>query len=77
MLTYHQLEFLTNERQNTFLAEADARRLANSVAINRPSLLQHLRRWIGVYLVQWGRALQGTTAPLPLLIDAQPQPARQ
>ena len=75
MLTYHQLEFLTNERQNTFLAEADARRLANSVAINRPSLLQHLRRWIGVYLIQWGRALQETKAPLP--IKTQPQPAPQ
>ena len=77
MLTYQQLEFLTKDRQNMFLAEAEARRLANGFVIGRPSLLQHLRCCIGGYLIQWGRALQATKASLPLPIKTQPQPAPQ
>lgn len=57
----HQIEFLTYERQRGFLAEAEARRLANACDDNRLSLAQHIRCWIGAHLVQWGSALQGET----------------
>jgi hypothetical protein len=56
MLNYHQIKFLTYERQRGFLAEAEARRSAKACALSRPALAQRIRCWLGDRLVHWGSA---------------------
>ena len=77
MLNYHQMEFLTYERQRGFLAEAAARRLANNCVAGRPALAQRIRCWLGTHLVHWGSALQGERAGSALSISFDLQPLHQ
>lgn len=65
MMNYQQIETLTYDRQATFLAEADQRRLAQYAATNRP---QPMRAWVGQRLIAWGQRLTSSKATpvLPL-----------
>ena len=77
MLNYEQMEFLTYERQRGFLAEAEARRLANTCVASWPSLSNRIQCWVGSHLIHWGSMLQGQTAQSPLSIHDDPQPLHQ
>jgi hypothetical protein len=54
IMNYLQIATLTYERQATFLAEAEQRRLANIVA---PPQVHPCLVWIGQQLIRWGQQL--------------------
>jgi hypothetical protein len=53
-MNHQQIEFLTYERQATFLAEAEQLRLANAVA---PTQVHSCLAWIGQQLIVLGQQL--------------------
>jgi hypothetical protein len=70
-MQYQQLEFLTYERQQTFLEEAEQRRLQKTLPAPRRRSVQAMMRWFGVHLVRWGDRLvwQG------LRLQGEPSPS--
>lgn len=63
MLHYHQIEFLTYERQARLRAEAEAQRRGKVAASQLPATKRLLAQF-GARLVQWGHSLQGQSVPL-------------
>ncbi len=57
-MNQQEIEFLTYERQATFLAEAEQRRLANAVA---PAQVHPALAWVGQQLIALGQQLRGIT----------------
>jgi hypothetical protein len=59
-MQYQQLEFLTYERQQIFLEEAEQRRLQNALPAPRHRWhrsVQSMMCWFGIRLVRWGDRL--------------------
>jgi hypothetical protein len=67
-MNYLQIETLTYDRQQMFLAEAEQRRLV-ALVLNQP---HPLLAWVGQRLIRWGQQLQGEASPLLHLQPAQP-----
>ncbi|MEZ4869260.1 MAG: hypothetical protein R3C14_48505 [Caldilineaceae bacterium] len=65
-MNYQQLETLTYERQATFLAEAEQRRLVQHATATQG---HPIRAWIGQRLIAFGQRLSSSqaTPTLPLI----------
>lgn len=50
-MNYQQIEILSYDRQATFLAEAEQRRLAQDVVASQ---VHPVRAWLGQRLMTWG-----------------------
>jgi len=63
MLNHLQTETLAYDRQQSFLAEAQERRLAKLLAQSHSHSQSHpLLAWVGQQLIGWGKQLLGETA---------------
>lgn len=62
-MNYQQLETLTYERQATFLAEAEQRRLIQHTVANQ---VHPVWMWIGQRLIALGQRWSGSQATPPL-----------
>jgi len=63
-LDYHQIVTLGAERQATYLADAEQRRLTDLVTAGQ---LHPVRVWLGQRLIAWGeRLMSGSTTLQPI-----------
>jgi hypothetical protein len=63
MLNHLQTETLAYDRQQNFLAEAEARRLTKLLAPSHSSSHPHpFLAWVGQRLIEWGKQLRSETA---------------
>ncbi len=62
MLHYHQIEFLTYERQAEYCAEAEQRRLVQSLSLKRS---YRIIGWVGQQLIRWSQTRQGQPSVVP------------
>jgi hypothetical protein len=63
-----QLETLTYERQKTFLAEAEERRLVQHAVVNQG---HPIRVWIGQRLIALGQRWSSGSGPSALRVSAE------
>ena len=68
MMNYQQLEMLTYDRQATYLAEAEQRRLVKQATTRQ---IHPVQVWVAQRLITWGQQLASGKAAPTLRLTAE------